>query len=440
MMLPFLKSELPRYVHTQECLDKVISCISDEYTQLKIILSNLVPTSGKISTIAVSGSKSTESIQLIASKDFLDKFRDLSDKVAYSKILIFVLFHEASHVFNLHLSHNIVMGSNEDTPTITTRKNIAMDIAINEHLSNILGLDFLQDIAKYIGGCVVETCFTPDQIKSYSISKNGGHRYYYNLLTETNNTLLSIPHDDHGLTDIGDGSDVSKSILKRVVNDSSKLKKIESNGDSGDSNSNDDRYSIDGGGGYSGNKSVEVISSSINWNIVLQSIARTTTDNLSWYNTHNKYEYILGTMMLPTEYDNVPEKSIVIIMDTSGTCSKLIPSFSGLLKSCFDYQQSPTVKLNIDIIIFASSAIRYHNEKDIAKLVRAPVGFGTNIKAVKNILTDHDYDEYVCITDGYTDGTVLGEDDPSKWVWIFPKSHSERSCHKSSRKIVLTDL
>jgi hypothetical protein len=251
---------------------------------------------------------------------------------------------------------------------------------------------------------------------------------------------MSTPHDDHESGQLGDGSGVSKNALKRIVNDPSKLKKIESGNSDNKSDEDGDSYSLDGEGMSGDGKSVHINSVAVNWSNVLQTTARKTTENLSWYNTHNKYEYILGSMMLPVDYDNVPEKSIVIIMDTSGTCSKLIPSFSGLLKSCFEYQQSPSIKLTIDIIIFASSAIRYHNEKDIKKLVRAPVGYGTNIKAVKTILEDFEYDEYVCITDGYTDGTVLGEDDPSKWVWIFPKSHSERSCHKSSRKIVLTDL
>jgi hypothetical protein len=317
-----------------------------------------------------------------------------------------------------------------------------MDIAINEHLCNILGIDFKVDIHPYICGCVVSTCFTKEQIKTYSISKTGGHRYYYNMLAEMKDPPDSNPHDNHGDGDLGDGSESSKAILKKIVGDGSNLKKIEDKaGSGGKPNDEDgDGYSL-GLGSLSGDgKSIQVTSMSINWNDVLKTTARSTVEDLSWYHTYNKYEYVLGSMTLPAHYDNVPEKSIVIIMDTSGTCSKLIPSFSGLLKSCFNYRDSPAIKLTIDVIIFASSAIRYHNERDIKKLVRAPVGYGTNIKAVRTILENFDYDEYVCVTDGYTDGTVLGSEDPSKWVWIFPKAHSTKSAHKSSRKIVLTDL
>jgi hypothetical protein len=262
------------------------------------------------------------------------------------------------------------------------------------------------------------------------------------MLAEMKDPPDSNPHDNHGDGDLGDGSESSKAILKKIVGDGSNLKKIEDKaGSGGKPNDEDgDGYSL-GLGSLSGDgKSIQVTSMSINWNDVLKTTARSTVEDLSWYHTYNKYEYVLGSMTLPAHYDNVPEKSIVIIMDTSGTCSKLIPSFSGLLKSCFNYRDSPAIKLTIDVIIFASSAIRYHNERDIKKLVRAPVGYGTNIKAVRTILENFDYDEYVCVTDGYTDGTVLGSEDPSKWVWIFPKAHSTKSAHKSSRKIVLTDL
>jgi len=378
----------------------------------------------------------------------------------------FVIIHEVSHVLFLHgLRAKDLIKEKEENPNVFRLANIAMDLSVNQYITNQLKFSRLavdpvsnkNPKGRYVW---LNTVFTSEEIVRLQIKENDSFEYYYGKIRtvvderkskigdiSVEDILSSMGQtvDEHGEWDFLDSEAFSKKMqetlnpedLKKLfesagarqemggINPKNKIKEGNSN-----TTSNKGTGSGQNAGNNPGRNWMRMVMErqppKRKWETVIKNWSDKNSEYLEkeqWKRRARQYENLPKDFFLPSvmESDQLKKGRIVVwfFQDTSGSCVDLAPRFLKAAKSlpedrfdvrmhCFDTEVYPMKKGCDDLFGFG----------------------GTTFTCIENFIqqqikeTGCDYPKAVfIITDGM--GDKVQPELSDRWFIFNSTSHNE---------------